>query len=148
MTDIIILFCCSLCGFLIGKVFSRQLVDKENFVVDVACYCSAVKQNVTGKQLEIAQLNAVFAQNCNTIFAKYLMDGTSKVPLPIRQKQQLKSFFDNLVCATSTQLLSHCDTFQMVFDDWVKVARFNVANCKVFVKLGFLLGLMLGILLV
>ena len=147
MTNIIILFCCILSGFLVGRHLSKRIKDKENFFYDLTRYLSLLKVNVKGRCVELHHFNKEFATSCAEPFANLLL--SNKVPtfLDANQKQLVTSIFANLSATTSTQLLSNIDYFEQLIANQVDGLSNTFHNGKMYSKLGVLLGVMVGILL-
>lgn len=62
MTDIIILIACILCGFISGKYIERQIKIKGKFYEDLRRYISVLKENLSGRQLELDSLNKAYSK--------------------------------------------------------------------------------------
>lgn len=149
MLDIIIIICCVLGGFALGKCFEKGINEKGRFYQDATRYAASLKENVVGRQLEIARFNNDFGKTCGKAFAEYLADGKVKVRLTKLQKDNLSAFFDNLDCASSQELVQHLDYHgKLLTDETKNVLDKEVAKAAIYSKLGMLLGAMLGILLV
>ena len=150
MIDIIIVICCILAGFALGKFIERRINEKGKFYRDLNSYVSLLKDNVTGQQLEIETFNKKIATNSSSkVFADYIQSHELKIGLTKSQKSNLTGFFDNLDCASSQALLDHLNYYEKILeDDAQKVLQQDVAKASIYSKLGMLLGAMLGILLV
>lgn len=148
MTGIIIVICCTLAGFAIGKYFQNRITDKGNFYRDLSSYVAILKDNVCGRQLEMSAFNAQFAQNCGKHFGEYLLNGKLNVRLSKLQKGNLIAFFGNLDCVSSQALMEQLDYHgKIIVDDAQAVLKNETAKAQIYSKIGMLLGAMLGILL-
>lgn len=149
MIDIIIIVCCVLGGFALGKCFERGITDKGKFYQDATRYAASLKENVIGRQLEIAKFNEDFCETCSKSFAEYIADGKLRVRLTKLQKDNLSAFFNNLDCSSSQALIQHLDYHgKLLADETKNILDKEVAKASIYSKLGMLLGAMLGILLV
>ena len=149
MTDIILLICCILAGYALGKFFERKASEKGRFYRDLTSYITLLKDNVNGRQLELKNFNDEFTQNCGGAFANYLLNNRIKVRMTKSQKNNLTQFYDNLDCVSSKALVEHLDYYgRILSDDAQDVMKNEVAKASVYAKLGMLLGAMLGILLI
>lgn len=145
MTGIIIFICTTLCGFLCGKFIQKGVLQRQQLFSDVVRYVALLKINVQGKQKELRQFNAEFAQNCSQVFADYLSE--SKLPrMNALQKKLVADFFGNLDCISGNELLQHMEMFETQFADCLKDCDAEAKKSSVYVKTGLLLGAMAGIL--
>lgn len=147
MIDIIILIACTLCGFVCGKYVEKRAKRKGEFYSDLIKYLTLLKINVDGRKLELNDFNADFATQCSKTFAEYLQFRKLRCSLSSIQKSNLDKFFDNLSCASSTELNKHIEYSSSVLSNDAQQIESEVAKASVYVKLGLLLGLMAGIVL-
>lgn len=149
MIDIIIIICCVFSGFALGKFIENKICEKGKFYKDITRYVASLKDNVSGRQLELYKFNDEFAKSCCRPFAEYLYTGKLKLALKKTQKENITAFFDNLDCASSQALIQHLDyQGKILIDDGKEVLDKEVMKASIYSKLGMLLGAMLGILLV
>lgn len=149
MLDIIIIICCVLGGFALGKYFENRICEKGKFFQDITRYASTLKENVLGRQLELSRFNENFTKTCSRAFAEYLNEGKIRVQLSKTQKSNLSLFFDNLDCTSSQALVQHLDYHgKLLADETKSVLDREVTKAAIYGKLGMLLGAMIGILLV
>lgn len=149
MTNIIIIFCCVLAGFALGKYVEKKIGEKGAFYKDLTKYIIALKDNVSGRQLELAKFNDEFAKSSSKPFVEYLDSGKIKFTITKSQKDNIATFFDNLNCASSQALILHLDYHGKILNDDCKdVFEKEVAKAAIYSKLGMLLGAMLGILFI
>ena len=148
MLDIIILIACTLCGFALGKYLERRIKRKGEFYSDLNRYTALLKVNIEGRQVELSTFNSEFASNCSLTFREYLQNRKLKCSLSSVQKNDVKNFFDNLDCASSQELTKHIDYYSTLFAaEGKQVSEKEVAKSSIYVKLGILLGVMVGIVL-
>ena len=147
MLDIIILITCSLCGYLCGKYLQGRIKRKGDFYTDLQRYVSLLKVNIEGKQLELNDFNEQFSSNCSNTFKQFIVDGKMKCAISSTAKANVKSFFDNIGCVSSQELIRHIDYYKAVFDIDAKKVSEEVAKSSIYTKLGVLLGVMVGIVL-
>ena len=148
MLDIIILIACTLCGFACGKYIEKRIKRKGEFFTDLSRYVMLLKINVEGRKLEINSFNEEFSSQCSQIFADYMRDGKFKCSLSPMQKSNVNKFFENLSCSSSEELSKHIDYYSALINaDAKQVTEGEVAKATVYVKLGILFGMMVGIVL-
>ena len=148
MIDIIILIACTLCGFACGKYLEKRIKRKGEFYGDLTRSVMLLKINVDGRKLELARFNEEFVEQCSPQFAGYLSDGKIRCGLSAVQKNNVTKFFDNLSCASSDELSKHIEYYTGLLNaDAKQVTEGEVAKVSIYVKLGVLFGLMVGIVL-
>lgn len=149
MLDIILVVCCILGGFAVGKYVESKIGEKGKFYKDLVRYVATLRDNVNGKQLELLQFNNEFAKSSCKSFAEYISTGKLRLRLSKAQRENVATFFDNLDCASSQALLQHLDyQGKILVEDGKSVLEREVAKASICSKLGMLLGAMIGILLV
>lgn len=149
MIDIIIIICSVLGGFALGKFFEKKIVAKGKFYRDLLRYVATLKENVSGRQLELRKFNEEFAKTCGKPFAEYVLTGKLSLRLSKAQQSNVSALFNNLDCASSQELLQHLE-YQggILADEGKEVCDNEVSKASIYSKLGMLLGAMLGILFV
>lgn len=147
MTNIIILFCTILAGFLIGKHFEMREAQKGLFFCDLKKYVALLKTNVNGKRLELSVFNDEFVKSSSRLFAVYLTDKQLPSCLNKNQKQLVQSFFDSLSAVTSSQLIANLDYYEQLISAEFSAVSEKVNSRQICVKLGVLVGVIIGILL-
>lgn len=147
MLNIIILIACAMCGFACGKYLEKRAKRKGEFYTDLQRYISMLKVNVEGKQVELDMFNEDFCQNCSEVFRRFLCERKYKCTLSSLQKSNITGFFDNIGCVSSQELLKHIDYYKVVFESDAKSISEEVAKASIYSKLGILLGVMVGIVL-
>lgn len=136
-------------GYAIGKYFQRRAYDKGKFYQDLTAYLTLMKDNVTGRQLEMMAFNHEFAKSSCQSFADYIVNGELKIGLSKAQKENLIAFFGNLDCVSSQVLVDHINYHgKILTDDAQTVLQKEVVRSSIYSKIGMLLGAMLGILFV
>ena len=149
MIDIIILIACTVCGFACGKYLEKRIKRKGEFFSDLTRYVMLLKINVEGRKLELPRFNEEFSAQCSQVFADFLCDGKIRCSLSAIQKSNVTKFFENLSCASSEELDKHIEFYSAVLGaDAKQVTDGEVAKASVYVKLGILFGMMVGIVLI
>lgn len=148
MLDIVVIIVCSLCGFAIGKYVERRVKAKSDFLSDLVRYTELFRLNIDGRQVELDKFNKEFAENCSVAFREYLTDGKIRCGLSNAEKTSLKNFYDNIGAVGSRELKSHIDYYSAIFSSQNKSATEQASKASVYVKLGILLGVMVGIVLI
>lgn len=147
MLDIIILIACALCGFACGKYLEKRIKRTGAFYSDLQRYVALLKVNVEGRQVALSDFDEDFCQSCSEPFAQYVLEGKIKCALTSAQKGNVTAFFDNLGCISSQELIRHIDYYKVVFESDAKRVSDDVAKAFIYTKLGILLGVMVGIVL-
>lgn len=148
MLDIIILICCTLIGFALGKLFEKKICAKGRFYQDLTAYIVLLRDNVVGRQLELSSFNESFVQNCGEAFGVYLLKSELQVRLDKAKRKNLEAFFNGMDCISSSALIEHINYYGKVFSEDAKSAREDAAKSSIYPKIGMLLGAILGILFV
>lgn len=144
MTNIILFICCALGGFFCGLYLKKRVTQKNALFVDLVKYTVALQLNVSGKQLEMGEFNAKFCDSCSEVFKDALQQ---KYPaLSASQKNAVQEFFANLDCASGDALMKHLALFQKQFESISSETATEAKKSSLYLKLGLLLGAMLGIL--
>lgn len=148
MTGILVLICCILCGFCVGLFLQRRQTEQVAFLTDLTNYLSLLRVNVDGKRLPLPQFDSQFCQRAGESFKQYLC-GNKSVPLSATDGKIVASFFDGLKCNTGAELVRHIEYYQQVF---AQVSARYLQNAEkqrgMYIKLGVLLGAMIGVLFV
>lgn len=147
MTNIILLLACSLCGFAIGKYLEKRIKRKGDFYSDLTRYVALMKINIKGRKVELSRFNEEFCRSSSKLFADFLTDGELKCTLKQSQKNSVIQFFENLSCATSDALEKHIEYYAEIFATDSKDITKEVASVTIYSKLGLLLGMIVGIIL-
>ncbi len=148
MTDIVVLIACAACGFCLGMYAEKRIRRKNAFYADLVKYIELFALNIDGRQLEVDKFNADFAKNCSANFAQYLAGDTKKLGLSAKERQGLEEFFADIGRADTQQLKKFLEHYRAIFEQQRKIVEQRSQKASVYAKLGFLLGLMLGILLI
>lgn len=149
MIDIIIVICCSLLGFVIGKYIERRIRTRGEFYCDLQKYLSMLKTNIEGRQLELEHFNDDFCCRCSEVFREYLKNDKIKCRLTSIQRSDVANFFQNLGCVNTMELNKHIDYYSVLFASEGKlINEGEVTKATLYPKLGILLGVMIGILLI
>ena len=146
MSDILLLICCILSGFCVGLFLQRRKTEQVLFLRDLTNYLSLLRANVSSKRIPLPGFNEQFSAQCSKGFAEYL-SGSKTLPFPKNDATQINAFFDGLSCTNSDELLKHIDYYEKIFARLSSV-YFDQADKQKgrYVKLGVLLGAMVGVL--
>lgn len=148
MIDIVILIVCATCGFVCGKYLEKRIKYKGNFYLDLNRYVTLLKVNIEGRQIELSKFNEEFCENCSPVFREYIQNDKIRCGLSSVQKSNVYAFFGNLSCVSSQELTKHIDYYSYIFATENKQIESEVAKASIYVKLGILLGVMVGIVLI
>ena len=147
MTSIIILFCSILCGFLIGKHFQKRQMFRNQFFADLTKYILLLKANVATSRIEVPTFNKEFSKSSSAVFANFLSNNNDLSYLSKQQKTLVVSFVESLKTTTSAQLINNLDYYYQLVNAEYSLITNSARNSFACVKLGILMGVMVGILL-
>lgn len=147
MTNIIILFCSILCGFLIGKHFQKRQMCRNQFFADLTKYILLLKANVATSRIEVPTFNKEFSKSSSAVFANFLSNNNDLSYLSKQQKALVVSFVESLKTTTSAQLINNLDYYYQLVNAEYSLITNSARNSFACVKLGILMGVMVGILL-
>ena len=147
MTSIIILFCSILCGFLIGKHFQKRQMFRNQFFADLTKYILLLKANVATSRIEVPTFNKEFSKSSSAVFANFLSNNNDLSYLSKQQKALVVSFVESLKTTTSAQLINNLDYYYQLVNAEYSLITNSARNSFACVKLGLLMGVMVGILL-
>ncbi len=146
MRDIVLLICTILCGFFFGKYIQRVQVTRGQFFFDLQKYINLFQLNVAGRQLEVQTFNENFSQSCSKVFADFLQRGIIPNCLSKNQRKILGNFIVDCTALNSAELVKNLQYYQTLIKEECDLAVKNARSSFTFVKLGILLGVMIGIL--
>ena len=147
MTSIIILFCSILCGFLIGKHFQKRQMFRNQFFADLTKYILLLKANVATSRIEVPTFNKEFSKSSSAVFASFLSNYNDLSYISKQQKTLVVSFVESLKTTTSAQLINNLDYYYQLVNAEYSLITNSARNSFACVKLGILMGVMVGILL-
>lgn len=148
MTDIIVLLACAFCGFAVGKYLERRVRCKKAFFEDANKYIELFKVNISGRQLEVNAFNEEFGKNYSGAFAEYVKGVKGKFNLTSTEKLLLDNFFQCLNAVSSQELQKQLDfNARPVKELAVKYSE-QSSKASIYPKLGLLMGVMAGIVLI
>lgn len=148
MLDIIIVIGCSMCGFAVGIYLERRARTQSTFYSDLTKYVELFGLNIEAKQMPLNVFNENFAATSSSVFADYLTQNKLQMRLSSSQKKDIDSFFADLGSLGSQELTKHILYYKGVFASRSKEAADKWSKASIYPKLGVLLGVMVGILLI
>ncbi len=148
MLRIVILIICAICGFLFGMFFKRRALNRNFFWTDLTRYIAQFQINMNGRQMEVMKLNEEFTANCSSVFAGYLSDRKTACYMTKRERTEVDQFFNGLNAVSSDELKNHLEYHAYIFSEECKVVSDQMKKSAVYPKLGALLGVMVGIVLI
>ncbi len=149
MTEIVILFCTITCGILVGSYLQERLRAKITFCEDLSRYVSLLRVNVRSRQKCIKDFNAEFSLGCSKIFGEYIC-GVEKqnAVLSKQDRKTLSTFLKEINCMSADELNKQLEYYQKVFDELkINIEQQAKQKSGLYIKLGALIGAMIGILL-
>lgn len=145
MSGILLLICCILCGFCVGLFLQRRERDCVAFVEDLLRYIDLLRVNIDTERKSLAAFDSEFVTRCGKPFAGY-RTGTGGAPSK-RTGKLADDFFDGAVaCNNSQQLAKHLDYYKAVVTAQLAEMSGGGKRKGLYVKLGLLLGAMVGLL--
>ena len=154
MTDIIIIICTSLLGFLFGKAYEDRLLEKESLYVNLVDFTSKFKANVSCNRVLLDDYLKQFFENadgCFVCYSKHFLYG-SKLNNKIVSKKEasyLERFFCGLKAKSTVELLDHLNYYKTYFSSTLKAVQSdNATKGKIGQKLGLLIGVIVGLVLI
>ena len=154
MTDIIILFCTSIGGLLVGKTYENVSIKKEKLYLDLYEFAVKFSVNAGSNRVVLSQFVAQFISSSGAEFAAccntYLLNKAGGIRfLTKKETQYIRRFFDGLNAANSQVLQEHLKFYTAYFDDALKQSRLdNNTKGKIGQKLGLLCGVIIGLVLI
>lgn len=136
-----------MCGFACGKYLEKRIKRKGDFFSDLSRYLTLLKVNIEGRQVELEEFNREFCTNSSSVFREYIQNGKVKCALSSAQKDSISAFFSHLDCVSTQELVKHIEYYSYVFSTENKLVEAEVTKASIYVKLGILLGVMVGIVL-
>lgn len=145
MSGILLLICCILCGFCVGLFLQRREKDCMTFVEDLLRYIDLLRVNIDTERKSLAVFDGEFISRCGKQFSDY-RSGTGGAPSK-RTGKLADEFFDGVVaCNNSQQLAKHLDYYKAVVAAQLAEMSYGGKRKGLYVKLGLLLGAMVGLL--
>ena len=145
MSGILLLICCILCGFCVGLFLQRRERDNVTFVEDLLRYIDLLRVNIDTERKSLAAFDSEFVARCGKQFSDY-RSGTGGAPCK-RTGKLADDFFDGVVaCNNSQQLAKHLDYYKAVVAAQLAEMTCGGKRKDLYVKLGLLLGAMVGLL--
>lgn len=150
MTDIVVIFCCSMLGYIVARVINKQLRSKENIYYQLMQFATDMGNNVQhAKQPIRVFLSSSNKQYCNTIV--HLLEDSRSIDCRMTdmEKQELQDFVVGLDATNSSSILHHLNRYSLIFGtQYDKLHESNKQQYSVNIKVGVLLGAVLALLLI
>ncbi len=150
MTDIVVIFCCAMLGFVVAKIINKQLYSKEkmycylmNFAVDMRINVQYAKQTLS-----------VFLDSSSKDYKEYIQQLLSQemsfgCNLSNVEQAEITEFIVGLSANNSSSILHHLDRYIAVFESqYNKMHLANKLQFSANTKVGILLGAVLALLLI
>ena len=114
---------------------------------DLSNYVALLRLNLDTKRRPIKEINKEFGEKCGKAFRTYLTDPTAYIPTDKQLRADVVAFTQGLSCGSSSELAKHLDYYGKMFAELAdKAEKDGKSKSGLFVKLGLLLGAMVGIL--
>ena len=154
MTDIIILFCTSALGYLVGQAWEKHQLRKEKLYCNLYEFCVKFRANITTSKMVLpafvqefcASASKDFVSCCNSfLFGKQTKFNLVKG----NEYHYLEKFFAGLDANNQVALMDHLNYFCHYFNSVLsQVQMENKSKAKLGLKLGLLCGVIVGLVLV
>ena len=92
MTDIIVLICCILGGFFVGRYTQSVINAKNLFYLDTLKYIENLQLNIKTKQIGISSFNQEYSKICTSEFKAFLLDNKIEVRLSPAERKNILFF--------------------------------------------------------
>lgn len=153
MTDIVIIFCSIGIGFACSCYANRQLHTEERLYKDLIVYCHGMINNLSLDRKTIIDYYAFRQDSFDTefrrLFESYYTANVAKVKIKYKLKKEIAFFFENLSCLNSGSLKKHLELHLALFEsEYKRCYSENAQKNSAYLKLGILLGLGVGLLLI
>ena len=154
MIDIIILFCTSVLGFLIGKLCEGNGIRREKLYLDLLNFTKSFRVNAVTSRVVLTTFVDQFCKSACDDFVvlsnKALLGLRIKTSLlSEKELQYLSRFFSGLDAQNSKALAEHLDFFEGYFaESLTRVRADNNSKGSVGQKLGLLCGVIVGLILI
>lgn len=148
MLDIVIIITTSVCGFFVGKFLEKRSAQKKIFYSDMLRYIDQFAFNVKNMQKELGVFDNEFSRDCSEVFRAYLKESKFLFRISKSSKTALADFRKDLNCISSEELLKRLDYYKGIFSAEFNAVCDEYKKSAIYSKLGILLGVMVGILLI
>lgn len=148
MIDIVIIITTSICGFFVGKFLSKRSAQKKIFYADMLRYIDQFAFNVKNTQKELGAFDEEFSRDCSEAFCTYIKEGKCASGISKSSKTVLADFRKDLNCISSEELLKRLEYYKGIFSAEFNAVCDEYKKSSIYSKLGILLGVMAGILIV
>ena len=120
---------------------------RNQFFADLTKYILLLKANVATSRIEVPTFNKEFSKSSSAVFANFLSNNNDLSYLSKQQKALVVSFVESLKTTTSAQLINNLDYYYQLVNAEYSLITNSARNSFACVKLGILVGVMVGILL-
>lgn len=148
MIDIVIVATAAVCGYFIGKFFEKRFEQKKLFYSDIVRYVDRFSYNVKNRQKELSVFDEEFTRECSAVFGSYIKENKLPYRFSKASKTVLADFRKDLNCISSEELLKRLEYYKTQFSAENSAANDEYKKASIYSKLGILLGVMAGILLI
>ena len=148
MLSVIVLVCCAAAGVACGVFATNRQKQRKQFLFDAHRYVVELKINVNGRRCLIADFNKEFAATACDAFKEYLTGDKHLTVDNSSDSKTVSKFFEELQgCCSSDLILSCLERYEGIFGALCKKCDDKFKDEHLYVKLGFLLGITIGIIL-
>ncbi len=150
MTDIILLILATALGFMAGKYFEGRLRKRERLFFDLYRYVTLLKVNIGYRQLTLDEFIKQFSDSAVSGCFSAVMEGDfSHSGLKREEIGDVSAFLKGLGTENRESLEKHLEYYETVFHDALTAAQNDFkTKGKVCGKVGLLLGITLGLMLI
>lgn len=150
MTDIVVIFCCSLLGYIIARLINNRLRNREMVYEQLALFAHDLANNVQHEKQTLYS----FVSSSNKSYRDTILQllDNNKVDccsMPSSALEEIRQFIAGLDATNSSALLLHLARYSEIFDNqYSALHSANKTQCSVNGKVGILLGAVLALLLI
>ncbi len=150
MTDIVIIFCCSLLGYVVARIINNRLRNREMVYEQLSMFAHDLSINVQHeKQTLYSFVSGSNKSYKDTILQLLDNNKVAGCSMTSGALDEIHQFTAGLDATNSSALLVHLARYSEMFDkQYLTLHNANKIQCAVNSKVGILLGAVLALLLI
>lgn len=150
MTDIVVMICCAMLGYVVARLINNRLIAREWVYEYLSLFVVDLSDNVKHEKQTLHSFVASSNKPYKDTVLQLLNSGSiNKCSLSSSEQAELSQFVRGLDATNSSALLLHLDRFADIFDkQYIALHNSNKSQCSVNTKVGILLGAVLALLLI
>ncbi|MCM1043841.1 MAG: stage III sporulation protein AB [Corallococcus sp.] len=147
MTDIVILILTGITGFLVGKHLENKLTKRERVFGELCAFCDSMANNIKSEKIALNDFIDMYQKKSSDEFSK-VIKGASPI-LAKHENEKVAEFLDGIKTSNTDFCLRHIERYSEIFKSFLE-KQLAEANSKrnVYIKVGVLMGIAVGLLFV